>query len=321
LPAESVLRSAQATAPAQLRGVSFHLEDSASFRAFARLPLPWPPKKSVLHQTIAALRAETWEAINQALLASAKQDRRESGATVRLDSTVTSALMPEPSDSTLLSDAVRVMTRLLQRGEALPAAPAVQCRFIPFGWGDFGSSFGRPRFWGIVQPHRQEIRRRVWFVTLRASLTKALTIAEMCARQQISESWRSEAWRRPTTGSLRLRPRGFIHWPLNADAWRCQGRAFSEIVVDILCSPPAASRISLSAMFPVSTQTMPRQAGSPRSAMVAAFSIQGFHTTVDAAPFFSIPTRRRHPRSWMAHRACVSRYTRSVSAPIPDRPI
>jgi len=69
--------------------------------------LVWSPKKSVLHQTIAAIRAETWEAINQALLASAKQDRLESGTTVRLDSTVTAALMHEPSDSTLLWDAVR----------------------------------------------------------------------------------------------------------------------------------------------------------------------------------------------------------------------
>src|SRR5262249_31660753 len=92
------------------------LEDSASFRAFARLPLRWSPKKSVLHQTIAAIRAETWEAINHALLVSAKQDRPESGATVRVDSTVTAALMHEPSDSTLLSDAVWVMPRLLQRG-------------------------------------------------------------------------------------------------------------------------------------------------------------------------------------------------------------
>ena len=108
--------------------LAFHLEDSASFRAFARLPLRWSPKKSVLHQTIAAIRAETWEAINQALLASAKQDRLESGATVRLDSTVTAALMHEPSDSTLLSDAVRVMIRLLQRGEALPGTPAVRWR-------------------------------------------------------------------------------------------------------------------------------------------------------------------------------------------------
>src|SRR6516165_4132880 len=51
-----------------------------------------------------------------------------SGATVRLDSTVTAALMHEPSDSTLLSDAVRVMTRLLRRGGALPGTPAVQWR-------------------------------------------------------------------------------------------------------------------------------------------------------------------------------------------------
>src|SRR6201993_554344 len=130
LPAESVLRCALLKQQRQLsyEELAFHLEDSASFRAFARLPLRWSPKKSVLHQTIAAIRAETWEAINQALLASTKQDRLGSGATVRLDSTVTAALMHEPSDSTLLSDGVGVMTRLLQRGEALPKAPAVQWR-------------------------------------------------------------------------------------------------------------------------------------------------------------------------------------------------
>jgi len=124
LPAESVLRCALLKQQRQLsyEELAFHLEDSASFRAFARLPLRWSPKKSVLHQTIAAIRAETWEAINQALLASAKQDRLESGEMVRLDSTVTAALMHQPSDSTLLSDAVRVMTRLLQRGEGLQSA-------------------------------------------------------------------------------------------------------------------------------------------------------------------------------------------------------
>src|SRR5262249_20151930 len=127
---ESVLRCALLKQQRQLsyEELAFHLEDSASFRAFARLPLQWSPKKSVLHQTIAAIRAETWEAINQALLASAKQDRLESGATVRLDSTVTGALMHKPSDSTLLSDAVRVIPRLLQRGGALPGGPAVQWR-------------------------------------------------------------------------------------------------------------------------------------------------------------------------------------------------
>jgi IS5 family transposase len=95
LPAESVLRCALLKQQRQLsyEELAFHLEDSAWFRAFARLPLKWSPKKSVLHQTIAAIRAETWEAINRALLASVKQDRLESGATVRFDSTVTAALM------------------------------------------------------------------------------------------------------------------------------------------------------------------------------------------------------------------------------------
>ena len=106
----------------------FILRISASFRAFARLPLAWSPKKSALHHTIAAIRAETWEAINQALLASARHDRLESGAKVRLDSTVTEALMHEPSDSTLLWDAVRVITRLLDRAEELPEAPTLHWR-------------------------------------------------------------------------------------------------------------------------------------------------------------------------------------------------
>jgi transposase, IS5 family len=130
LPAETVLRCALLKQQRQLsyEELAFHLEDSASFRAFARLPLRWSPKKSVLHQTISAICAATWEAVNRALLVSAQQNKLESGATVRIDSTVSAALMHAPSDSTLLWDAVRVMTRLLRRAEALPGAPAVRWR-------------------------------------------------------------------------------------------------------------------------------------------------------------------------------------------------
>jgi transposase, IS5 family len=98
--------------------LAFHLEDSAWFRAFARLPLSWTPKKSVLHRTISAIRAETWEAINRILVASARQEKVETGKVVRLDSTVTGALMHEPSDSSLLWDAVRVMVRQLKAADA-----------------------------------------------------------------------------------------------------------------------------------------------------------------------------------------------------------
>ena len=130
LPAESVLRCALLKQQRQLsyEELAFHLEDSASFRAFARLPLKWSPKKSVLHQTISAIGAQTWEAINQALLVSAQQEKLENGAMVRIDSTVSAALMHSPSDSTLLWDAVRVMTRLLRRAARLPEAPAVRWR-------------------------------------------------------------------------------------------------------------------------------------------------------------------------------------------------
>jgi len=125
LPAETVLRCALLKQQRQLsyEELAFHLEDSASFRAFARLPLAWSPKKSVLHQTISAIRPETWEAVNLALVASAKQDQLEDCAIVRIDSTVTRALMHEPSDSALLWDCMRIMLRLLRQAAALPGAP------------------------------------------------------------------------------------------------------------------------------------------------------------------------------------------------------
>jgi IS5 family transposase len=121
LPAEAVLRCALLKQYRQLsyQELAFHLEDSASFRAFARLPWGWCPKKSVLHKTISSIRAETWEEINQTLLASARLEKVESGKVVRVDSTVTASLIHEPSDSSLLWDAVRVMARLLRQADTL----------------------------------------------------------------------------------------------------------------------------------------------------------------------------------------------------------
>lgn len=121
LPAEAVLRCALLKQYRRLtyQELAFHLEDSASFRAFGRLPWSWSPQKSVLQKTISAIRPETWEAINRALLSNARRAKLEDGSVVRLDSTVTSALMHEPSDSSLLWDAVRVMVRFLKRADIL----------------------------------------------------------------------------------------------------------------------------------------------------------------------------------------------------------
>lgn len=99
-----VLRSALLKHQHQLsyEELVFHLEASASFRAFARLTLAWSPKKSVLQRTTNAIRPATWEAVNRALVASAQHEKLETGAAVRIDSTVTAVLIHEPSDSALL---------------------------------------------------------------------------------------------------------------------------------------------------------------------------------------------------------------------------
>ena len=48
-----------------------------------------------------------------------RREKVETGKVVRLDSTVTAALMHEPSDSSLLWDGVHVMARLLKAADAL----------------------------------------------------------------------------------------------------------------------------------------------------------------------------------------------------------
>lgn len=130
LPAEAVLRCALLKQYRQLsyEELAFHLEDSASFRTFARLPLSGSPSKSVLHKTISAISATSWEAINRAVAGSARQGKLESGAMVRIDSTVTQALMHAPTDSSPLWDAVRLMVRLLKQVSALPGAPSSTLR-------------------------------------------------------------------------------------------------------------------------------------------------------------------------------------------------
>ena len=57
--------------------------------------------------------------LSAAALCNARQARLEEGKVVRLDSTVTAALLHEPSDSSLLRDAVRVMVRLLRQVDGL----------------------------------------------------------------------------------------------------------------------------------------------------------------------------------------------------------
>lgn len=130
LPAESVLRCALLKQYRQLsyQELAFHLSDSASFQAFARLPRYLLPKKSVLQQTISRIQPATWERINQGLLLDARHEKVELGKKVRIDSSVTETDVHAPSDSSLLWDSVRVMVRLLEAAQSMPSTSAIEFR-------------------------------------------------------------------------------------------------------------------------------------------------------------------------------------------------
>ncbi len=122
LSSETVLRCALLKQHRQLsyQELAFHLSDSASFQAFARLPNTFFPKKSALQDTISRITATTWEQINRCLVNQAREERIESADTVRIDSTHSDSDVHEPTDSSLLWDSVRVMTRLLKQADKLP---------------------------------------------------------------------------------------------------------------------------------------------------------------------------------------------------------
>ena len=79
LPAESVLRCALLKQYRQLsyQELAFHLSDSTSFQAFARLPRQLFPKKSALQQTISRIQPTTWERVNQCVLLDARHEKVE----------------------------------------------------------------------------------------------------------------------------------------------------------------------------------------------------------------------------------------------------
>lgn len=192
LPAEAVLRCALLKQYRQLsyEELAFHLEDSASFRAFARLPFGCNPKRSVLHKTIGRLRAETFEAINRTLLASADRAKVEDGKLVRIDSTVTAAAIHPPSDSSLLHDAVRVTVRLSKAARRLGARLPRRAR------DHRRAAKARLR---VIEYTRSREKRRAAYRDLvkitRASLTYLEEAASALAglATAAAERWRAEA--------------------------------------------------------------------------------------------------------------------------------
>jgi transposase, IS5 family len=102
------------------KDLAFHLMDSVSLRRFCFIGIADKGfKKSVLCKNIKAISPKTWEAINRRLVLFAKDEGIEKGREVRIDCTVVESNIHAPSDSTLLWDSVRVLTRTLKKAKEL----------------------------------------------------------------------------------------------------------------------------------------------------------------------------------------------------------
>ena len=95
--------------------LAFHLSDSLSYRTFVRLPHHLKPKRSCLQSTIRRIRPETLEAVHNFLAKSWLEKGTISLDKLRIDSTVVASNIAPPSDSQLLNDGVRVLSRYLAK--------------------------------------------------------------------------------------------------------------------------------------------------------------------------------------------------------------
>ena len=104
----------------QITGVSyemlaFHLADSSSYRAFARLERDCRPGKSALSGNIRRLKPKTLEAVFALLGLAAFDQGVMKISQLRVDSTVVASNIAPPLDSRLLDDGIRVLSRLFAK--------------------------------------------------------------------------------------------------------------------------------------------------------------------------------------------------------------
>jgi len=119
LSAESVLRCLllKRQLGVSYEQLAFHLSDSMTYRTFARLPPHLSPSRSCLQATIRRIKPQTLERALQVLTQNLLETGVASLDKLRIDSTVVASNIAPPSDSQLLDDGVRVISRLLAKSK------------------------------------------------------------------------------------------------------------------------------------------------------------------------------------------------------------
>ena len=161
----------------QLTGVSydklaFHLEDSLTYRRFCVLGIDgWSPKPSTLQANVKRVRPETLEWIHRRLVKHARALGVEGGSTILVDSTAVESNIHHPTDSSLLNDGVRVLTRLLKRNT----------QFVDVPFSDHTRRAKR-RALGVLNAKKDKQRRDRYGDLLKTPLSRRTARSTSCAR-------------------------------------------------------------------------------------------------------------------------------------------
>jgi len=102
-----------------LRGTIVRIAESPFLQDFLRLGNRRVMDFTFLDRAFAAVRPETWKRINAVPATEARREKRIDPSAIRVDTTVVETTIHYPTDSSLLWDSWRVLSRLLRRGRKL----------------------------------------------------------------------------------------------------------------------------------------------------------------------------------------------------------
>jgi len=103
---------------------AWSVADSLSRRQFCRVGRHPIPDRSTLIRWAACIQPETLQTINARVVALARERGVTAGQKLRLDTTVVETTIHYPSDSSILADGVRVLSRLVGRAREQITGPA-----------------------------------------------------------------------------------------------------------------------------------------------------------------------------------------------------
>lgn len=171
--------------------LAFHLADSQSYRAFCLIGFADKPrKKSTLQRNIKLVRPETLERVNRSLVRYAHEQGIEDGKRLRSDATVIEAAIHEPTDSSLLVDCVRVLTRHLREAREYVALA-------------YTNHHRRAKRRALAILHAAKPEQRVPLYRDLVKVAENTVESARFAVEKLEDHYPAEAFQQPELGALR----------------------------------------------------------------------------------------------------------------------